>query len=132
MEQIVQQFQATLDREQQDIQFLREQLSAEQAKTQLIERLATSIDKVASKSGSSSFLDTKGIGKSTMVGGGDDKEREKKFGVRQRKAQNFMVSVHPSLDNVLERAIEIKETTTGDGADPANKIDGILEKPHQV
>ena len=70
MEQIVQQLQATLERQQQDIQQLRQQLSTEQVKTQVIERLATSIDKMAAKSGSASLVDTKGIGKPTMFGGG--------------------------------------------------------------
>ncbi|CAK0798924.1 unnamed protein product, partial [Prorocentrum cordatum] len=140
MEQIVQQLQATLERQQQDIQLLRQQLAAEQAKTSVIERLATSIDKMAANSGSSSLVDTKGIGKPTTFGGGDEKDLEKKFGVWQRRTQNFIVSVHPSLDDVMEWAIENKETITndillqafGDDADPANKIDDILEKPHQV
>ena len=86
------------------------------------------------------LVDTRGIGKPPMFGGGDDKKEEKAYPVWQRKVANYVVSVYPDLKEALEWAVHQAEpigpmeiqNRFGHQADELDRIQEVEDKLHQL
>ena len=49
-----------------------------------------------------SLIDTKGLGKPSTFGKGDRKDLESKFLAWSRKTKNFILSVYPDMEDILD------------------------------
>ena len=85
------------------------------------------------------LVDTRGIGRPSNLGSGEEKSLEKSFPVWQRKMQNY-ISVFPDLREPLEWAAmtaapitpQLVEQRFGSEADPTDQVTDLEDKIHQV
>ena len=86
------------------------------------------------------LVDTREIGRPSNFGSGEEKRLEKRFPVRQRKMQNFIISVFPDLREPLEWAAmtavpithQLVDQRFGSEADPTDQVTDLEDKMHQV
>ena len=86
------------------------------------------------------LVDTRGIGRPSNFGSGEEKSLEKSFPVWQRKMQNYIISVFPDLREPLEWAAttavpithQLVEQRFGSEADPTDQVMDLEDKMHQV
>ena len=79
-------------------------LNQEKARNDGMAKMADAVSKLAAKSGGerARLVDTRGIGRPSNFGTGDEKVLEKTFPIWQRKLQNYVVSVYPDLQPAME------------------------------
>ena len=114
MQEQLQRQQAAMEQQSMEMERMRAQIAQESEKSEVLKKLATSVDRMATRSSAPSLVDTKGIGKPTNFGGGDEKELDRKFLVWQRKTANFIVAVFKDVEPCLEWSLDQKEQITGE------------------
>ena len=104
-------------------------------------KMADAVNKLAAKSGGGARLvDTRGIGRPSNFGTGEEKVLEKTFPIWQRKLQNYVVSVYPDLQPAMEWAVMQGSPITdadiddayGNAADALDQISDVQDKDHQL
>ena len=86
------------------------------------------------------LVDTRGIGRPSNFGSGEEKSLEKSFPVWQRKMQNYIISVFPDLQEPLEWAAmtavsithQLVDQRFGSEADPTDQVTDLEDTMHQV
>ena len=131
---------AQLLQQQQTIKQLQAQMQTEHQRNELFERMTGAIKQLTSRiKTTAQLVDTRGVGKPSTFGVGDERTLEKQFLVWSRKMQNFVVSVFPDMKPVLEWAGIQSEAITADGleaafgsqADDLDTVEDVANKNHQ-
>ena len=117
-------------------------LNQEKARNDGMAKMADAVSKLAAKSGGERvrLVDTRGIGRPSNFGTGDEKVLEKTFPIWQRKLQNYVVSVYPDLQPAMEWAVMQGSPITdadindayGDAADALDEFSDAQDKDHQL
>ena len=143
MQQQLLEMQQRLATSEQTSQGLMQRLTASEQQSQAIGQLAGAVEKFAETSGqkqTQSLVDTRGVGRPSAWGSGEEKVLEKTFPTFIRKVENYIISVFSDFRPVLEWATEQQEKITpakmtdafGVGADEIDKIMDLENKVHQL
>ena len=119
------------------------QLAEERHRGASLDRVAQVLDRWTTQHAQqpvARLVDTREIGRPSNFGSGEEKRLEKRFPVRQRKMQNFIISVFPDLREPLEWAAmtavpithQLVDQRFGSEADPTDQVTDLEDKMHQV
>ena len=119
------------------------QLAEERHRGASLDRVAQVLDRWTTQQAQqpvARLVDTRGIGRPSNFGSGEEKSLEKSFPVWQRKMQNYIVSVFPDLREPLEWAAmtavpithQLVDQRFGSEADPTDQVTDLEDKMHQV
>ena len=128
---------------QRQIAELAGQLAEERHRGASLDRVAQVLDRWTTKQAQQPVarrVDTRGIGRPSNFGSGEEKSLEKSFPVWQRKMQNYIVNVFPDLREPLEWAAmtavpithQLVDQRFGSEADPTNQVTDLEDKMHQA
>ena len=127
---------------QRQIAELASQLAEERHRGASLDRVAQVLDRWTTQQAQpvARLVDTRGIGRPSNLGSGEEKSLEKSFPVWQRKMQNYIISVFPDLREPLEWAamtavpitLQLVEPRFGSEADPTDQVTDLEDKMHQV
>ena len=119
------------------------QLAEERHRGASLDRVAQVLDRWTTQEAQepvARLVDTRGIGRPSNFGSGEEKSLEKSFPVWQRKMQKYIVSVFPDLREPLEWAAmtavlithQLVDQRFGSEADPTDQVTDLEDKMHQV
>ena len=128
---------------QRQIAELASQLAEERHRSANLDRVAQVLDRWTTQQAqqpAARLVDTRGIGRPSNFGSGEEKSLEKSFPVLQRKMQNYIISVFPDLREPLEWAAttavpithQLVEQRFGAEADPTDQVMDLEDKMHHV
>ena len=127
---------------QRQIAELASQLAEERHRSANLDRVAQVLDRWTQQAQQpvARLVDTRGIGRPSNFGSGEEKSLEKSFPVWQRKMQNYIISVFPDFREPLEWAAttavpithQLVEQRFGSEADPTDQVMDLEDKMHRV
>ena len=118
---------------QRQIAELASQLAEERHRSANLDRVAQVLDRWTTQQQPAARLeDTRGIGRPSNFGSGEEKSLEKSFPVWQRKMQNCIISVFPAATTAVPITHQLVEQRFGSEADPTDQVMDLEDTMHQV